>query len=365
MRVRYSKYDPEALRKLKDFSELLKLFNYLVLASSGDVEKVLRYMKMLQKQGYLDKDFNLDDFVNQMGEEGYLQKVKNRLSLTSKGERKIRQDSFRAIFSNLKKGGFGNHPIPREGGGVREQLPEKRPYEFGDETENIDFPASIKNLIRRAGLNSDFAFEEKDLEVFETESVSSCATVLLLDISHSMILYGEDRITPAKQVALALTELIMTRYPKDSLNVVLFGDNAKEVPIKELAYTSVGPFHTNTKAGLILARQILGRKKHPNKQIIMITDGKPSVIIRPNGTIYRNPVGLDPIIVNRTLDEAVICRKRKIPITTFMIASDPYLQNFVEKLTELNKGRAYFTTPDRLGEFILWDFVANRRKKIR
>jgi uncharacterized protein with von Willebrand factor type A (vWA) domain len=177
-----------------------------------------------------------------------------------------------------------------------------------------------------------------------------------------MILYGEDRITPAKQVAMAFTEMIKKKYPKDALNIVTFGDDAREIQVKDLPYLTVGPFHTNTKAGLQTARNILMRRKNPNKQIFMITDGKPSVIRRRNGSLYKNPIGLDPIIVNRTLDEAVICRKKRIIITTFMITKDPYLKRFVMKLTELNKGRAYFSSPENLGNFVLMDFLNNRRK---
>jgi uncharacterized protein with von Willebrand factor type A (vWA) domain len=180
-----------------------------------------------------------------------------------------------------------------------------------------------------------------------------------------MVLYGEDRITPAKQVAMAFAEMILTRYKKDALNVVVFGDDAVEIKVKDLAYMGVGPYHTNTQAGLRMARKILQHRKHHNKQIFMITDGKPSVIRRRNGQIYRNPVGLDPIIVNRTLDEAVVCRRKKITITTFMVTSDPYLQQFVRKLTELNQGRAYFTPPDRLGGYIFWDFLRHRRRRLR
>lgn len=185
---------------------------------------------------------------------------------------------------------------------------------------------------------------------------------MLIDISHSMILYGEDRITPAKQVAMAFTEMILTRFPKDTLNIVLFGDFAQEIKIKDLPYVGVGPYHTNTKAGLQLARQILLRRKSANKQIFMITDGKPSMINRSDGSIYKNPFGLDPIVVNRTLDEAIVCRKKKIPITTFMIAEDPYLQQFVQKLTELNRGRAYFASAQNLGDYVFWDFLKHRRK---
>ena len=191
---------------------------------------------------------------------------------------------------------------------------------------------------------------------------TNCATVMLIDISHSMILYGEDRITPAKQVALAFTEMILTRFPKDELDIVLFGDFAQQVQIKDLPYIGVGPYHTNTKAGLQMARQILLKKRSANKQIFMITDGKPSMITRSDGSYYKNPFGLDPIVVNRTLDEAIICRKKRIPITTFMIADDPYLRRFVQTLTELNRGRAYFASPTNLGEYVFWDFLKNRRK---
>ena len=188
--------------------------------------------------------------------------------------------------------------------------------------------------------------------------------MLLLDISHSMILYGEDRITPAKRVALVLTELIQTRYPRDSLDLVLFGDEAQHVELSELPYVAVGPFHTNTRAGLQLARRILGRRKHANKQVFMITDGKPSAIYE-DGQLYKNSFGLDPRIVNRTLDEAVLLRRHRIPITTFMVARDAYLQSFVQRLTELNHGRAYFASLRNLDEYLLVDFIRNRRRTVR
>jgi uncharacterized protein with von Willebrand factor type A (vWA) domain len=187
----------------------------------------------------------------------------------------------------------------------------------------------------------------------------------MIDISHSMILYGEDRITPAKQVALALIELIRTRYPKDSVDVVVFGDEAWPVPLDEVPYLQVGPFHTNTRAALQVARRILQRKKHANKQAILITDGKPTVVTDAEGVIYRNTFGLDPKIMNKTFDQAVAMRREGIPITTFMIASDPYLQQFVHKLTELNRGKAYFSEPGRLGQYVLVDFVRNRRRRVR
>jgi uncharacterized protein with von Willebrand factor type A (vWA) domain len=236
---------------------------------------------------------------------------------------------------------------------------------FGDSISDIDFVSSVRNSVRRQrgewgeGLN----LTEDDLEVFETEHSSSCATVLLIDVSHSMILYGEDRITPAKQAALALAELILTRYPKDSLHVVLFGDDAWEVKIRDIPYASVGPYHTNTKAALQLGQRILARQKHVNKQIFMITDGKPSAI-HENGRLYKNAFGLDPKIVNKTLDEAVQCRRKRIAITTFMVTQDPYLVRFVERFTQLNKGRAYFADLENLGSYLFVDYNQNRRKRV-
>ena len=197
----------------------------------------------------------------------------------------------------------------------------------------------------------------------EQEVLSSCATVLLIDISHSMILYGEDRITPAKQVALALTELILTRYPKDALRVAVFGDRAWEVDIRQIPYLHVGPYHTNTRAGLRLAQSILGRLKHANKQIFMITDGKPSALDDGQG-LYKNPYGLDPRIVARTLDEASDCRRHNITITTFMVAQDPYLTEFVDELSQANRGRAYYSSLENLGEYIFADYMRNRRRRL-
>jgi uncharacterized protein with von Willebrand factor type A (vWA) domain len=205
---------------------------------------------------------------------------------------------------------------------------------------------------------------EEDLEVHETEHLTACATIVAIDVSHSMILYGEDRITPAKQVALALTELITTKYPKDHLGVILFGDRAEPVELSDIPYIEAGPFHTNTRDALQLARSLLARKKQPNKQVFLITDGKPSAISE-GGRIYKNPFGLDMKIVNRTLEEADQCRRQRIVITTFMIATDPLLTDFVEKLTQVNRGRAYFASPYNLGEFILADYIKNRRRRVR
>jgi Ca-activated chloride channel homolog len=361
MRLFYSRWDDAVFRQMRQMHDLTQIFNYLLLQVNGDVKTALKIMDRLKKMGYLPEDADLDDFRRQLEHDKIITTDRSGMTLTRHGERALRQDAFEKVFGQLKASGLGNHAISKEGNGTEEALPERRQYVFGDNLRNIDFGSSMFNTISRTGsLSMDMT--ENDLIVYETEQASSCATVMLIDISHSMILYGEDRITPAKQVALAFTEMILTRFPKDELEVVLFGDFAQRVEIKDLPYIGVGPYHTNTKAGLQMARQLLLKKRSVNKQIFMITDGKPSMITRSDGTLYKNPFGLDPVVVNRTLDEAIICRKKRIPITTFMIADDPHLQRFVQTLTELNHGRAYFASPDNLGEFVFWDFLKHRRK---
>jgi Ca-activated chloride channel family protein len=362
MKFIYSQWDEELFQRLKQLTDLMAIFNYLLVRMNGNVEETFRLMEKLQREGLIDPKFDLGELKKQLQESKIVQNTRGGLKLTPKGEQTIRQDAFDLIFKKMKGAAKGQHLLPYEGGSSDEWLPEKRSYKFGDNLQAIDYNSSLFNSIVNHN-NFNFDLSENDLEVFESERTTTCATVLMIDISHSMILYGEDRITPAKKVAMAFTELILTKYPKDDLSIVLFGDNAREVKIKDLPYISVGPYYTNTQAGLRLARQILMTKKHMNKQIFMITDGKPSMITRSNGQVYRNPAGLDPMIVNRTLDEAVICRKKKITITTFMVTDDSYLQTFVQKLTELNRGRAYFSSVDNLGSYILWDFVSNRRKK--
>jgi uncharacterized protein with von Willebrand factor type A (vWA) domain len=243
-----------------------------------------------------------------------------------------------------------------------ERLPETRSWRFGDNLHHLDAGRSLQNALKRT--QGRLELSEEDLEVHETEHLTSCATVLAIDVSHSMILYGEDRITPAKKVALALTELITTKYPKDSLNVLLFGDRAERVDLSEIPSVDAGPYHTNTRDALRLARGILSRQRQPNRQIFMITDGKPSAITE-GGRVYKNPFGLDMKIVNKTLDEADLCRRQGVVVTTFMLATDPMLTDFVEKLTQVNRGRAYFASPYNLGEFILADYIRNRRRRVR
>lgn len=363
---RYSEFDPDLLQELRTMSQLEELWNFLLLKTSGDPEEALDILKMLQERGHVDPDVDLEEFLRQLQERELVELDEDgHLGLTDRGVQGLRQSSLDMIFRDTKgRGAPGDHATPYHGGmGRNEALPERRPYTFGDDLRQIDFNESLWNTVRRTG-STDEMLTEDDLVVHDSEFSTSCATVLLVDISHSMILYGEDRFTPAKQVALALTELILTRYRKDTLDVVLFGDESIPVEIGDLPFVSVGPFHTNTKAGLQHARRILMRRKNPNKQIFLVTDGKPTVIDVPGEGIYRNTFGLDDRIVNRTLDEAVVCRRKGITITTFMVTHDPYLQQFVLRLTELNKGRAYFSSPDRLGGFVFMDFIRNRKRKM-
>ena len=358
----YLKWDESLAAALQSFSNLMNLFNFLLLQASGDVDKVLEWMKYLQRRGFIDERFDLEKFREQLEHQAIIQPDGEGYSLTARGEQQIRKESLKLIFNNLKRGGFGQHRTPHTGDGG-ERLPENRPYQFGDPITQIDAFATINNAVKRSGVD-DIQLGEQDFEVFDTEHTSSCATVLLIDLSHSMILYGEDRITPAKQVALALYELITTQFPKDSLHVAYFGDDARMIEVRDIPYLKVGPFHTNTKAGLQLAQNVLRNQKHPNKQVFMITDGKPSAIFE-NGRLYKNSFGLDPKIVNQTLEEAAACKRQGIVITTFMVTEDPYLVQFVEELSRINSGRAYYSSLDNLGNYIFADYAKNRRRNVR
>lgn len=363
MRFRYSQWDEEQIKRMLSLLGLMDLFNQLLLITNGDIEEAFRILKELQRRGVLGPELDLDAFRREMEEKKLVVKDNDegKYRLTQKGEKKLRQHFLHSIFTNLRKSMQGEHLTEAQGPG-REHLPELRPYEFGDTLEDIDMKSSLQMSMRK-GIES-INLEEEDLLVHETHYHTNCATVLMVDVSHSMILYGEDRITPAKKVALALSELILSSYPHDSLNCILFGDDAWEVKIEDLPYIGVGPFHTNTRAGLELAQKILLKKKQMNRQIFMITDGKPSCIHK-GGELYKNSWGLDPEIVNKTLNEAGNCRKNGISIITFMIARDAYLVDFVERMTRANRGRAYFTSPDHLGEYLFVDYIRNRRRKIR
>ena len=270
--------------------------------------------------------------------------------------------TLKDLLASVGKSSFGRHDTRDlstgiESGGV------SRPYEFGD-TLNLDISATLFNAVRREGARVPIDLDYPDLMVHQSEYQSSCATVMLLDCSHSMILYGEDRFTPAKKVALALSHLIRTQYPGDSLHLVLFHDSAEEVPLGELARVQVGPYYTNTREGLRLARRILSRQKKDMKQIVMITDGKPSALTLEDGRIYKNAFGLDPLVVTQTLEEVGRCRRSGILINTFMLASDYSLIHFVQKVTELCRGKAYFTTPYTLGEYLLMDYMQKKTRHI-
>jgi Ca-activated chloride channel family protein len=363
MRHQYLYLDPELIKALLAGLDLLRLFNQLILATGGDVEEAMDWMRYLQEQGHLPEEIDLEQFFASLENQNMVARDgEGGLQLTTGGERKIRRSAFEEIFSTLDKSSPGYHAVRASGEGI-ERLPETRPYSFGDDIHLLDSSRSLQNAFRREQ-SDEFSLLEEDLEVYETEHLTSCATVVAIDISHSMILYGEDRITPAKTVALALTELITTKYPKDDLSVVLFGDRAEQVFLSEIPYIQAGPYHTNTRDALQLSRSILARQKQPNKQIFLITDGKPSAITE-NGRIYKNPFGLDMRIVNLTLEEADLCRRQKVVITTFMLATDTMLTQFVEKLTQINRGRAYFASPYNLGEFILADYIRNRRRRVR
>ncbi len=363
MRFEYRKWRPDSQTDEQKLESLMSLFSYLVVKTSGDVEEALAWLRQLAEQyGVFDENLSMEELIEKLKEMGIIEEVNGVPTLTTRGVQKIRQDALRNIFSDLKKSPAGGHETPHTGQGT-DRLSETRKWSFGDLPTNIDLTATLSNAFRRGGIDS-FSLTEDDLEVYDTEHLSSCATVVMIDVSHSMILYGEDRITPAKQVALALSELIRTRFPKDYLACLTFGDEAKVVSLAEVPFLNVGPHHTNTRAGLQLARQLLRSAGNVNKQIFMITDGKPSAIFEPSGRLYKNPMGLDMRIVNKTLDEAVQCRREKIVVSTFMIARDPYLIDFVEEFTKANHGRAYYSSLDNLGEFIFVDYLKNRRRRI-
>ncbi|MEX2260612.1 MAG: hypothetical protein WD696_01605 [Bryobacteraceae bacterium] len=270
--------------------------------------------------------------------------------------------TLKDLLGSLGKSSFGRHDTRDLATGI-ESSGSSKPYEFGD-TLNIDISATLFSAVRREGLKVPIPLEYSDLQVHQAEYQSSCATVLMLDCSHSMILYGEDRFTPAKKVALALAHLIRTQYPGDSLRCVLFHDTAEELAISRLARVQVGPYYTNTRDGLILAQRILMREKKDMRQIIMITDGKPSALTLEDGRTYRNAFGLDPLVISRTLEEVNRCKRQGILINTFMLASDYGLVNFVQKVTELCRGKAYFTTPYNLGQYLLMDYMSRKTRTI-
>ena len=285
-----------------------------------------------------------------------------RFEVTDKSLDFLGFKTLRDLLGSLGKSSFGRHDTRDMATGV-EASGASRTYEFGD-TLNLDITATLKRAIRREGLHMPLNIEYSDLQVHQCEYQSSCATVVMLDCSHSMILYGEDRFTPAKKVALALSHLIRTQYPGDSLSLVLFHDSAEEVPLSQLARVQVGPYYTNTREGLRLAQRILQRQRKDMKQIVMITDGKPSALTLEDGRIYKNAFGLDPLVVSQTLEEVSKCKRAGVLINTFMLASDHGLVQFVQKVTEMCRGKAYFTTPYNLGQYLLMDYMSRKTKTI-
>ena len=351
------------------FDKLFDVFKELITHTSGDFDEAISWLRELDKEYNLTTaEYSIDDFIEDLKKKGYVrEEIKPNgnkgNAITAKTERAIRQSALEQIFGNIKRSGSGNHKSKGLGLGD-EHTGDFRNYQFGDSLDKISMTESIKNAQINNGVGN-FNLTEDDLVVEETTHKSSMSTVLMIDISHSMILYGEDRITPAKKVAMALAELITTRYPKDTLDILVFGNDAWTIKIKDLPYLNVGPYHTNTVAGLNLAMDLLRRKRNTNKQIFMITDGKPSCLRLADGQYYKDSNGLNPYITNKCYAMAQQARKLHIPITTFMIAQDPYLQQFVEEFTKANQGKAFYTGLKGLGEMIFEDYETNRKKRIK
>lgn len=362
----FKEFEPKSL---EPFDVLFDIFKELITHTSGDFDEAIAWLRELDKEYQLtDENYTIDDFIEDLKERGYIREELNDsggsgFGITAKTERAIRQTALEQIFGDLHKSGPGNHKTKASGQG-EDLTGEYRNYQFGDALEKISMPESLRNAHVRSG-SGEIELTEDDLVVEDSQYQSQMSTVLMIDISHSMILYGEDRITPAKKVAMALAELITTRYPKDTLDILVFGNDAWRISIKDIPYLKVGPFHTNTVAGLQLAMDILRRKKNTHKQIFMITDGKPSCVKERDGRYYMNSNGLDPYITEQCYTQAAQARKLHIPITTFMIAQDPYLQRFVDKFTEANQGKAFFTGLKGLGEMIFQDYESNRKKRLK
>ncbi|ARN79067.1 hypothetical protein BST97_14310 [Nonlabens spongiae] len=373
---RFEFYDP----KEKDpFDKLFDIFKELITHTSGDFDEAINWLRELDKEYKLTTpDYTVDDFIEDLKQRGYIREEfdpesgqdgdgsgdqSGRFSITAKTEQLLRKHALEQIFGNMRKSGAGNHKTGKLGEGDAHSG-DFRSYRFGDGLDRISMTESLRNAQINHGMGN-FNLTEDDLVVEDTRFKAQMSTVLMIDISHSMILYGEDRITPAKKVAMALAELITTRYPKDTLDILVFGNDAWTIQIADLPYLKVGPYHTNTVAGLQLAMDLLRRKRNTNKQIFMITDGKPSCLRLKDGRYYKNSNGLDEYIVEKCYTMAAQARRLHIPITTFMIANDPYLQQFVDEFTEANQGKAFYTGLKGLGEMIFRDYDANRRRRIK
>ena len=359
---RFTEFIPDKDPQKTAFDNLLDVFLQLMVITSGDVSEALSWLTNLDKQYNLTTpDYGIGDFIDDLRSKGYISDDpgSGEIKITAKSEQQIRKSALEEIFGKLKKSGKGSHQTPHTGQGD-ESTTDFRDFEFGDSLDQIAMTESLRNAQINHGFD-EFMLTEGDLEIQDKEHKTQSSTVLMIDISHSMILYGEDRITPAKKVAMALAELVTKKYPKDTLDVIVFGNDAWQIEIKDLPYLQVGPYHTNTIAGLELAMDILRRRKNANKQIFMITDGKPTCM-KQGIKYYKNSFGLDPKILNKTLNLAAQCRRIHIPITTFMIASDPYLKQFVREFTQVNNGNAYYSSLKGLGHLVFEDYKRNRRK---
>ena len=412
-RVRYSKYTPNLVEELslEDLMDALSDFllesgfeddlgPYFQPADPEDALEALREairnallnspefddmtrqaLRRMQEQGGMDE--LIDQLIERMEQEGYVtisppheparmtsapgsvgadQHRPLKFEVTDKGLDFLGYRALRDLLGSLGRSSFGRHDTRDTATGV-ETSGSSKLYEFGD-TLNLDINQTLGSAIRREGLTLPLNIEYDDLHVHQCEYQSSCATVLMLDCSHSMILYGEDRFTPAKKVAMALSQLIRSQYPGDTLSLVLFHDSAEELPVSQLARVRVGPYYTNTREGLRIAQRILQRQHKDMKQIIMITDGKPSAVTLPDGRIYKNAFGLDPMVVSQTLEEVAKCKRAGVMINTFMLASDRGLVQFVQKVTEMCRGKAYFTTPYNLGQYLLMDYMSRKSKTV-
>jgi Ca-activated chloride channel family protein len=335
------------------------------MQAEGQLDELIeKLIERMEQENYItvDQPFDRSRQSNVPGQTGEPQQGQVKFEVTDKSLDFLGYRTLRDLLGSLGKSSFGRHDTRDMATGV-ESSGASRSYEFGD-TLNLDITATLSNAIQRDGLKVPLELEYSDLQVHQCEYQSSCATVLMLDCSHSMILYGEDRFTPAKKVAMALSQLIRTQYPGDSLSLVLFHDSAEELPISQLARVKVGPYYTNTREGLRLAQRILDRQRKDMKQIVMITDGKPSALTLEDGRIYKNAFGLDPLVVSQTLEEVSRCKRAGVMINTFMLASDFGLIQFVQKVTEMCRGKAYFTTPHTLGQYLLMDYMSRKTKTI-
>jgi Ca-activated chloride channel family protein len=367
--MRFSEMDANSLERLKEaieralregnlFDERMaeQMAERLQSMSPGEMQQLVdRLLDKLVQEGYVSADPD-----SQNGNEGKPRDI--RFEITDKSVDFLGFKTLKDLLAGLGRASFGAHDTREMATGV-ETSGSSKAYEFGDML-NLDVCETLFRALKREGVKLPLDLDYADLHVHQAEYQSSCATVLMLDCSHSMILYGEDRFTPAKKVALALSHLIRTQYPGDSLRLVLFHDSAEEIRVGELARVQVGPYYTNTRDGLILAQRLLSQEKKDMKQIIMITDGKPSCLTLEDGRVYRNAFGLDPLVISRTLEEVGRCKRQGILINTFMLASDYGLVQFVQKVTELCRGKAYFTTPVNLGQYLLMDYMNRKTRTI-